>query len=269
MRKLAALVFLTWTASVFGDVQRKQYSWFRLAQEKKVAEGQVLGPDATNPFEQMKVENKDSGGKTVLLLTLPGSELKRAGCFLSGRIRSEKSESGGRVEVWDYTAGGRKYVIPGRLEQGGRLELKGDRDWQTFLIRFSTVNDPAMRTEKVEVRLVVDGRGTIYLTPLELGQYIPAVTTRPAATGMNSGLILVLVLVGLFSGMGAAWLWKSKKAQGAAVSEPEEESEPEEAAEPVSEEEDDGPKRKKKESDDEWLENLNLQHKIRKDDDEE
>ena len=213
---LAGVGLLVWSATGLSEQTLSKISWSQLEREGKLKEARVISADARTRFETLQIENVRPEGHRVTLLVLdkPGVTSPRW-YAVRGQVRYERMEGTSYLEMWSVFKGGGEYFSRTLAGVGPLASLTGSSPWRPFLLPFDTNGQGV--PERLIVNIVFGGRGTVYLSPLELVQYsgsedplTPAGawwSDRQAGLvgGLTGGVLGMLgALVGVLAGMGRA-----------------------------------------------------------------
>jgi hypothetical protein len=166
---LAGVGLLVWSATGLSEQIVSKISWSQLEREGKLKDARVLPADARTRFETIQIENMraEPRGVTLLVLDKPGVTSSRYA--VRGQVRYERMEETGYLEMWNFLTGGGRYFSRTLAGSGPLASLTGTSGWRPFLLPFDT--NGKGRPERLIVNVVFGGRGTVYLSPLELVQY--------------------------------------------------------------------------------------------------
>jgi hypothetical protein len=143
----------------------------KLQNQGKVTVGQAIEPNDTTAFEQLKVQNSQGGPKTFAILTIHDPGISASSYALTGKVRYEEVDGVGYLEIWSYLDDGGRYFSRTLGDSGPMQSLRGSSDWRPFSVPFYIADTTEARPFKLELNVVLPGRGTVYLSPLELVQY--------------------------------------------------------------------------------------------------
>ncbi len=166
---LAALGLLAWACHGLAEQSLAKISWSQLEREGKVKEARILPADTRTRFETLQVENLRSEPRSVTVLVLNQPRVTSSRYALRGQVRSEQMEGTGYLEMWSFLTGGGRYFSRTLAGSGPLASLTGTSAWRPFLLPFDA-NEQG-RPERLIVNVVFAGRGTVFLSPLELVQY--------------------------------------------------------------------------------------------------
>ena len=211
----AGMALLVWSATGLSEQTLSKISWSQLEREGKLQSARVLPADARTRFETLQVENLRSEPRsvTVVVLNQPGVTSSRYA--VRGQVRYEQMEGIGYLEMWSFLKGGGRYFSRTLAGAGPLASLTGSSPWRLILLPFDSNGQGV--PERLIVNVVFAGRGTVFLSPLELVQYSGSEDPlTPAGAwwsdrqggvvgGLTGGLLGVLgALVGVLAGTGRA-----------------------------------------------------------------
>lgn len=166
------LSLLVAAPAVFAEEVLRELSWSKLRQEGKLGGGEILPSSATTPFEQVKVVNGQGQPRLVTLLSLQAPGISRERYAIIGQVRHEDVEGMGYLEMWSHFADGSRYFSRTLAAVGPLKGLAGSSDWRPFVIPFFNQEGGTPPT-RLELGVLLPGRGTVYLGALRLVQYGP------------------------------------------------------------------------------------------------
>ncbi len=161
----AVLAVMLLAPTVAAEELLKSYEWTHSET------GEVISANQETPFSQLKVEQAEAGPSSVRILTIESPPIASSRYALVGEVRYEGVEGRGYLEMWNVFAETRSFSRT--LADAGPLEsLSGSAGWRRFVLPFFNLEGgpPPIR---LEVNVVLPGRGTVYLGPLQLVQYGP------------------------------------------------------------------------------------------------
>ncbi len=189
------------------------YRWDELQRQGRVTAGTVLPPEAGSSFHRLKVESAGSTPSRVTVLTIEAPRITGPRYVFNGQVRYEDVEGTGYLEMWSYFPGGGQYFTRTLGDEGPMMKLHGTAGWRAFALPFdATGAPPPMR---LVVNVVLEGRGTVYLSELTLRDQAQADRSGPAdggidrlagfAGGIGGGIIgSAGALVGVLAALGRA-----------------------------------------------------------------
>ncbi len=182
--------------------------WTRTA----VIGGRVLagvGPDGATALELQAV---GPGATSFRLVTIDQPPVGSAPYVVAGPVRYEDVDGQGYLEMWSQFPDGQRFFTRTVAAGGTLAALHGGSGWRRFELPF----DPGSQApSRLEVNLVLPGRGTVWLGPLRLEPYSSAAGTATTAWwseragnrfgGLLGGLLGVIgSIIGVLGGRGKA-----------------------------------------------------------------
>jgi hypothetical protein len=174
----AALLALTLAAA--GQEIVARFDW---AAATNPPRGTV--PSRIDNRDALKIESTNDAGLQIALLTVDKPRISTTMYSLQGEVRYDSVQGDGFIEMWNYFPA----ATPGQPEgeffsrtlgDSGELgKISGTSDWRPFSLPFNSAGATGSPT-KLQINLVLRGRGTVYLGPLTLVQY-PAAKTDARA----------------------------------------------------------------------------------------
>jgi hypothetical protein len=155
----------------------------------------VLNPEAGSSDLQLEIKSATSRPSTTTVLTIDRPPIKGPRYRLSGRLRYESVEGAGYLEMWNHFPDGGQYFSRTLADQGPMMKLQGTSGWRSFVLPFDATGAPP--PTRLVVNVVLPGRGTVYLGPLEL-------TEETGAASGFSDPVTASRLVGMAGGMAGA-----------------------------------------------------------------
>ena len=158
------IVFPVWgSEKPVGEV-----SWEQVQKEGRLLSGEVV-TDEPIGTACLKVVSSSTGQVTIPLAVLDAPEITRSDYALVGQVRYEDVTGEGFLETWNYFGETEKYFSRTLAPTGLMGVLSGSSGWRPFRLPFFT-NDNAKHPSRIEVNLVLPGKGTVYLSELRLVQ---------------------------------------------------------------------------------------------------
>jgi len=167
---VSSLIVLACTSAVFSEELVREVSWSKLKEAGRLSAGEVLSGHSPDPADQLKVENLEQEPKTFTVLELDRPGVTAQQYALIGEVRYEDVAPGSYLEMWNCFADGGRYFSRTLGDSGPMRRLEGSSDWRPFTLPFFIGERPD-RPGRLEVNVVLAGRGTVYLGPLRLVQY--------------------------------------------------------------------------------------------------
>ena len=143
----------------------------------------MLPPEAGSSFHRLKVESASSTPSSVTVLTIEAPRITGPGYVLSGQVRYDGVDGTGYLEMWNYFPGGGQYFTRTLGKEGPMMKLHGTAGWRPFALPFDATGAPPPR--RLVVNVVLEGRGTVYLSELTLRDQAQADSSSPADGGID------------------------------------------------------------------------------------
>lgn len=173
MRSLTAVLSVAFLASAaFAEETLRQISWSELKAEGKLSGAEVLPPDDQDPFERLRVVNAKEQPLTATVLTVEDPGVGGPAYAIKGEVRYEDVQGTGYLEMWSFFPEGGMFFSRTLGKSGPMGRLEGSSSWRAFALPFLLKDSPT-RPNRLEVNVVLPGRGTVFLSPLQLVQYAP------------------------------------------------------------------------------------------------
>lgn len=164
---LCALVLFFKAA--FGQETLGEYKWQDL---KAIPAGATLAQ--VDGRQALKIENTNDAPLQVNLLTIQQPKITAAVYMLSGEVRYDSVKGDGYLEMWNFFPGKEgssegEYFSRTLADSGPLGKITGTSGWREFALPFDhTGSDSPPR--RLQVNLVLPGRGTVYIGPVKLIQ---------------------------------------------------------------------------------------------------
>ncbi|MHC4618664.1 MAG: hypothetical protein ACYTEQ_13035 [Planctomycetota bacterium] len=216
-RKIIVLSLIVFSGTATGQELLREIRWGELRKQGKLRVGQLVETNRGAGLECLKVENSQSQSQTFAILSISGPGITSSSYAVTGKVRYEAVEGTGYLEMWNYFPDGGRYFSRTLDDSGQMQSLQGSSDWRAFTLPFYIGEAMDTRPSKLELNVVLPGRGTVYLSPMELVQYVKAGGASLAGRGGAwwddrtagvvggiAGSIIGLVggVIGLLSGIG-------------------------------------------------------------------
>lgn len=152
------------------------------AQEPKAA---VLGVYQFNEKDHLvtldgqsvyKFQNTNDTPLQVKLLEIANPRLSTTAYAITGQVKYDNVQGTGYLEMWNYFPPLRPGMPEGQYfsrtlgESGEMGKISGTCDWRDFTLPFDPTGESSPPT-RLEINLILPGRGTVYLTPVKLVKY--------------------------------------------------------------------------------------------------
>jgi len=155
-----------------------------------------------------------SGPTSLHLLTIEHPPVAGPGYVVAGQVRYEGVEGQGYLEMWTVFPDGQRFFSRTLAPQGPLATLHGESSWRRFELPFD-LSGALQAPSRLEINLVLPGRGTVWLGPMQLQSWTGASGTTlggwwservGALFGvmLGSSLGVVGALIGVLGGRGKA-----------------------------------------------------------------
>jgi hypothetical protein len=193
MKSLVIGVSLLLSASaVSAEEILREFSWTAVSRQGPSPGGEVLPAEGGASFEQLKVQNAQGQPQSVNVLTVDSPAISSARYAITGQLRFDDVEGTGYLEMWSHFPDGGRYFSRTAATMGPMKSLSGSAGWRQFILPFFNKEGGPPPT-RLEVNVVLPGRGTVYLGPVRLVQYAPNENPLAAAgqwwTDQTGGLL--------------------------------------------------------------------------------
>jgi len=108
----------------------------------------------------------DTLKSTTTLLTLENPKVPSHLYRLVGKIKYEKVEGDAYLMMWSHFAKGGGPFFSKTLDSDGKGQIAGSSDWDELTLPF--YSKPDMLPNKLVVKIVMSGKGKVWITPLKL-----------------------------------------------------------------------------------------------------
>lgn len=175
MKKLLTLLaVLALNLAARGQKTLEEFKWTATTAPPGGAAVQMDGRDA------LKIDNtKEPQGLQLPLLTIQKPKIASTQYAVEGEVRYDGVEGDGFLEMWNYfpPAGQgqpeSEYFSRTLGESGEMGKITGTSGWRKFVLPFNSTGAPDAPT-RLQINLILKGKGTVYLGPLKLVQYADA-----------------------------------------------------------------------------------------------
>lgn len=185
-------------------------------------QGAASGTVVTNDGKLvLQIGSTDAGFETRLL-TITNPPISKPLYAITGQIKYENVSGDGYLEMWNYFPPLKAGMPEGKFfsrtlaEYGDMKKIHGTSDWRNFILPFNSEGASGAPT-RLEVNLVLPGKGNVYVGPLKVVTYEPNQLGAIVRGGWTNGIgpwigILAVPLVGCF-GLLLGWLAKNGRAR--------------------------------------------------------
>jgi len=215
---LAALIAFALSASAQETVST--LDWKVLQQSGKGAfSGAVV---TTNGKSILQIGSTDAGLETRLL-TITNPPITKKLYAITGQIKYENVSGDGYLEMWNYFPPEKPEMPEGKFfsrtqaQYGEMKKIHGTSDWRDFTLPFNSEGASGAPT-RLEVNIVLPGKGNVYVGPLKLVLYEPSQIRSIVRGGWASDDIWPWIgviggpIVGCFGAL-LGWLAKTGRAR--------------------------------------------------------
>lgn len=142
----------------------QDFSWSTLMNEGKIPEGELVG-------ESLKLENASAQPRTFKLFILPQPGITSPSYAINGKLKYEGVEGTGYLEMLNHFPDGKVYFTKTLSVFGEMRSIQGSSDWRAYSLPFYVRDESgwlADRPVKLEMNLVLPGKGTVYIRSIQL-----------------------------------------------------------------------------------------------------
>ena len=175
-----------------------------------VTGGQLLPGQGPDRAAALALRADNPGGTRFQLVTIDRPPTGGGPYVVRGMVRYDGVEGQGYLEMWSVFPDGGRYFTRTLAPQGSLAALRGESNWRPFELPFMPGTETPSR---LEIDLVLPGRGSVVIGPLRLDRYSPAGGTTAGAwwserTGRLFGVLLGSLLgvlggtIGVLAGRG-------------------------------------------------------------------
>ncbi|HTV41471.1 MAG TPA: hypothetical protein VMF08_12890 [Candidatus Sulfotelmatobacter sp.] len=138
-----------------------------------------------------KFENTNDTQLTIQLLKIVKPKLSTTAYAITGRVKYDNVQGAGYLEMWNYFPPLRPGMPEGQYfsrtlgDSGEMGKITGSCDWRDFTLPFDPTGASGPPT-RLEINLILPGRGTVYLTPVKLVKYSAGFSQSSGTTGSNT-----------------------------------------------------------------------------------
>src|SRR2546428_748635 len=204
----AGIVLLVATSPVVA--QDLTIDWSRTV----VTAGVVRTGEGPGGTPALELRATATGPTSFHLVTIERPAVTGPAYAVTGQVRYDSVEGQGYLEMWTVFPDGQRFFSRTLATQGTLAALHGESTWRAFDLPFD-LSGPSQVPSRLEINLVLPGRGAVWLGPLHLQQAAGATgTVRGAWWSERSGTLVGAVLgsfvgvvgaiIGVLSGRGRA-----------------------------------------------------------------
>lgn len=147
-----------------GEVQDLSGSaWM---EKSTLLEGERVG-------DSLKLVNDGAQSKTFKLFVLPQPGIVSPSYAISGQLKYDGVEGTGYLEMLNHFSGDKVYFTRTMAAFGAMRGIQGSSDWRAFRLPFYVRDESGWledRPVKLELNLVLPGKGTVYVRSVSLAQ---------------------------------------------------------------------------------------------------
>jgi len=168
MRRAVVFVCVALCSAVaLAETSLRKVTW-----DKATVKGaEVVSPDEKASYARLRIQNPE-GKATVAILTVADPGIKLATFAIRGNVRCEDVEGEGYLEMWTVFPDGKRYFSRTLGSWGTMEALGGTSGWRPFVLPFH-IRKTTARPSKLVVNVVLPGRGTVEVGPVELAEFAP------------------------------------------------------------------------------------------------
>jgi hypothetical protein len=152
----------------------RELSWSELKRSGQLSAGELAG-------DRLRLVNDQARPRTFHLGTLEKPPIRGLRWGLVGQLRHENVEGPGYLELWSVFATG-AYFSRGLASTGPMRSLHGSSGWRKVVLPFFS-RPAAGAPQRITINLVLPGRGTVELQPLQLCEFAESEDPRGGAMG--------------------------------------------------------------------------------------
>ncbi len=179
--------------------QEPTIDWSRTA----VTGGVALPGEGPEGSTALQLRATGSGATSFHLVTIDHPQVTNSRYVVVGEVHYLGVEGQGYLEMWSVFPNGERFFSRTLATEGALAALHGESSWRSFQIPFFQ-RGTTQTASRLEINLVLPGRGTVWLGPIRLERSSPP--TVAAVGGWWSerfGSLAGAVLGSLFGVLGA------------------------------------------------------------------
>lgn len=163
-----------------------------------VTGGQVLPGQGPDGAAALALRADNPAGTRFQLVTIDHPPTRGEPYVVRGMLRYDGVEGQGYLEMWSVFPDGGRYFTRTLAPHGPLAVLLGDSKWRPFELPFM----PGTATpSRLEINLVLPGRGSVVIGPLRLDEYSGSGATLDGAWWSQRAGLLFGVSLGSFLGI--------------------------------------------------------------------
>jgi hypothetical protein len=124
------------------------------------------GPGGTPALE---LHATASGPTSLHVVTIDHPPIAGPRFAVAGQVRYQGVEGQGYLEMWTVLPDGQRFFSRTLAAQGPLAALRGESNWRRFELPFD-LSGASQAPSRLEINLVLTGRGTVWLGPIHLAQ---------------------------------------------------------------------------------------------------
>ena len=168
-----------------------------------VAGGVALPGEGPDGSTALQLRATAPGATSFHLVTIDHPQVTTPGYVALGDVRYQGVEGQGYLEMWSVFPNGERFFSRTLAGEGALAALHGESSWRRFELPFF-VSGTSETPSRLEINLVLPGRGTVWLGPMRLERSsAPAGGARGGWWSERSGSLVGAVLGSLFGLVGA------------------------------------------------------------------
>jgi hypothetical protein len=121
---------------------------------------------------ELRVVNDQGQPRLVTVLRIEAPGISKGRYAITGQVRHERVDGTAYLEMWSHFPDGSRYFSRTLATVGPLRGLTGSSDWRRFVIPFFNQEGGAPPA-RLELGVMLPGRGTVHLGALRLVQYDP------------------------------------------------------------------------------------------------
>jgi hypothetical protein len=168
LARTTILVLLNVARTADAAPAAQVFKWDELQKQGRILAGTVVGPDRGSSELGLKVASASTNPTSATVLQIENPQITAPRYHITGKVRYQNVEGTGYLEMWSYFPGGGQYFSRTLADQGPMMKLQGSSEWRPFVLPFDATGAPA--PTRLVVNVFLQGRGTVYLGPLELSE---------------------------------------------------------------------------------------------------
>ena len=157
----AGIAILVATRAVAA--QELTIDWSRTA----VPGGVVRAREGPGGAPGLELRGSGSGPTSLHLVTIEHPPVAGPGYVVAGQVRYEGVEGQGYLEMWTVFPDGQRFFSRTLAPRGPLAALHGESSWRRFELPFD-LSGASQAPSRLEINLVMPGRGTVWLGPMQL-----------------------------------------------------------------------------------------------------